>query len=451
MRQLISAMLITVFAFGQLMAQSQATITVKGSKKEQGVFQKEGEYGFKRIDPNDKGEFVLTIDKFGNGRNYIYVDNNQQYNNVYITPGASVVLTETAGKTLFSGDNKEINEFINSNKYVGYTQGSAVKNYSAEWKAERKAEIKRLNDNLQKSNLDASFKNYQSLYWQFQSYKSLIDGPSDAIMFGRKGIEVPGDYYTFLKDVKFDNEMIKDLPSWWLIMKSAFERMEKEGYLPVSKDNYIQIYAEQIPNAKLRSEFIIAMLSHTLDMGYNDDFMNYIGQVNKYILPENQAQLNQIKEKYNAIAERFASLKRGTPAPEISGVDINGNPYKLSDLKGNVVVVDFWFSGCVPCKAEMPVMEKMAGQMKDQKIKFISVSLDSGPQLTEAWKGLVKDKGDETLNLNLPLGYKSPEAKNYLIKGVPRIIVIDKEGKVVDANAKRPSDPKLRALLDSLL
>lgn len=451
MKQIIALVMVIVFSFGQLFAQSKATITVKGSTKEQGVFQKEGEFGFKRVEPDSKGDFVLTIDHFDTGRNYIYVDSYQRYNYIYITPGASVVLTETPEKTLFTGDNKAINEFINANRYVGYTRGSQVKNYSTEWKTERAQELQQLNDNLQKANLDPEFKAYQPYYWLFQSYKAFIEGPSNAVMFGRTGVELPADYYSFLKGVAFDNEIITSVPHWWSIMKQAFERMEKEGYLPVSKDNYIQIYAEQIPNLKLRSKFILAMLSHTLDMGYNDDFLSYIGQVNKYVLPEDQAQLTEIKAKFDDIAVKFASLKRGTPAPEISGVDINGKPYKLSDLKGNVVVVDFWFSGCVPCKAEMPVMEKLAEEMKDQKIKFISVSLDSGPQLTEAWKGLVKDKGDETLNLNLPLGYKSPEAKNYLIRGVPRIIVIDKEGKLVDSNAKRPSDPKLKALLDSLL
>lgn len=450
MKQLISSLLITVFTCGALMAQ-QATITVKGSAKEQGVFQKEGEYGFKRIEPNSKGEFVLTVDRFDQGRNFIYVGKDQRYNNIYVSPGANVVLTETPDGTVFSGDNKDINEFINANKYVGYTPGSDVKNYSAEWKAERDAELKALNEKLQNTDLDSSFKAYQPYYWLFQSYKALIDGPANAVMFGRTGIELPDDYYSFLKNVTFDSEQITAVPSWWLVMKSAFERMEKEGYLPVAKDNYIRIYADQISNSKLRSEFIIAMLSHTLDMGYSDDFLNYIEQVQSYILPEQQSQLNELKAKYAVMAEKFAPLKRGSAAPQIVGVDINGKEYKLSDLSGNVVVVDFWFSGCVPCKAEMPVMEKMAENMKDQKIKFISVSLDSGKQLTEAWKSIVKDKGDETLNLNLPLGYKSPEAKNYMIKGVPRIIVIDQAGNIVDANAKRPSDPKLKALLDSLL
>ncbi|MGL5787150.1 MAG: TlpA family protein disulfide reductase [Bacteroidales bacterium] len=451
MKRLINVIVFTSLIAGTALAQSSATITVKGSKKETGTFQSEGAYGFQRIDPNEKGEFVLKVDDFSKGHGFIYVSANQNYNFVYLTPGASVVLIETPESIAFEGDNKRINEFINKNRYVGYTSGSDTKNYSLEWLSERDKELDSLNDRLVKAGFPEDFNQYQTYYWLFESYKNKIEGPANASMFGREQVVLPPNYFSFLKDMKFDNIVITKIPKWWLTMKQAFEQMEKEGYIPVSKENYIGVYAQQIPDKQLRSKFIIAMLSHTLDMGYNDDYMNYIAQVNAYVLPEDQADLQMLKDKYAKIQQNFASLKRGSKAPQIEGVDMNGKEYKLSDFAGNVVVVDFWFSGCVPCKAEMPVMEKMAENMKDQKIKFISVSLDSGKQLTEAWKNIVKDKGDETLNLNLPLGYKSDEAKNYIIRGVPRIIVIDQNGNLVDANAKRPSDPKLKALLDSLL
>ena len=51
----------------------------------------------------------------------------------------------------------------------------------------------------------------------------------------------------------------------------------------------------------------------------------------------------------------------------------------------------------------------------------------------------------------MPGGFKSDLVKKYLIRGVPRIVIVDKEGKIVDANAKRPSDPKLRMQLEQLV
>ncbi|MGL5773136.1 MAG: TlpA family protein disulfide reductase, partial [Bacteroidales bacterium] len=99
----------------------------------------------------------------------------------------------------------------------------------------------------------------------------------------------------------------------------------------------------------------------------------------------------------------------------------------------------------------MPHLEKIARDMEDKNIQFISLSLDTGEGLIQAWKDFIAKKGDETLNLNLPGGFRSPVVKEYLIKGVPRILIVDKEGRIVDAYAKRPSDPKLKKQLEELL
>ena len=64
---------------------------------------------------------------------------------------------------------------------------------------------------------------------------------------------------------------------------------------------------------------------------------------------------------------------------------------------------------------------------------------------------MVKNKKGAELQLNVPGGFKSDLVKKYLIRGVPRIVIVDKEGKIVDANAKRPSDPKLKVRLKQLV
>ncbi|HAC23205.1 MAG TPA: TlpA family protein disulfide reductase, partial [Porphyromonadaceae bacterium] len=74
-----------------------------------------------------------------------------------------------------------------------------------------------------------------------------------------------------------------------------------------------------------------------------------------------------------------------------------------------------------------------------------------GDVLMDGWRKFIATKGNETLNVNLPGGFTSQECKNYLVRGVPRIVIVDKEGKIVDAYAKRPSDPKLKKQLVELL
>ena len=138
-------------------------------------------------------------------------------------------------------------------------------------------------------------------------------------------------------------------------------------------------------------------------------------------------------------------------APAFEARDKNGKIYHSADWKGKVVVLDFWFTGCIPCRAEMPYMDRIAEEMKDDPIRFVSLSLDSGDELTALWKTMVKDQNGPVLPLNVEGGFKSNLAKSYLIRAVPRIVIVDKEGRIVDACAKRPSDPKLKMQLKKLI
>ena len=99
----------------------------------------------------------------------------------------------------------------------------------------------------------------------------------------------------------------------------------------------------------------------------------------------------------------------------------------------------------------MPYMEQLARELKGKDIQFFCLSLDSGTALMKAWESLVREKQGEILHLNIPDGFKSALAAHYGIRSVPRIVIVDQQGRIVDAFARRPSDPKLRRQLLELL
>ena len=64
----------------------------------------------------------------------------------------------------------------------------------------------------------------------------------------------------------------------------------------------------------------------------------------------------------------------GKPAPDFTLKDINGKDVKLADLKGNVLVFDFWATWCPPCVAAMPGLNELAEEMKDQGVKVVAIT-----------------------------------------------------------------------------
>ncbi|MGL5730279.1 MAG: TlpA family protein disulfide reductase [Bacteroidales bacterium] len=433
-----------------LSSQTIARIIKRGGVEETATFAKEGESGYKKIERNANKEFVFDIEKDKLGH-YTYVTPQGRYYTIYINAGANVILENSGDSILFKGDNIAENQYVNTYKYLGYGKNEP-KQFSSDWIKSRDAEVKGLNERLDATDFSDDFKRLQKAMYKYTDMRLRLEGPVNAVAFRNETPDLAPEYYSFLKNLTFEEDEIVMVPKWWMAMEMAFEQMERDGVIPVSTKEYLDLYAQRIKNENVRSAFLLQILNNTLHKGFSNDYATYLAISEKYIKTDSdKAVLSDIKEKYAKLTEQNKPVSRGTIAPDFVANDVNGKEYRLSDYKGKVVLVDFWFTGCSPCKAEMPHLEKIARDMEDKDIQFISLSLDTGEGLIQAWKDFIAKKGDETLNLNLPGGFRSPIVKEYLIKGVPRILIVDKEGRIVDAYAKRPSDPKPKKQLEELL
>ncbi len=139
----------------------------------------------------------------------------------------------------------------------------------------------------------------------------------------------------------------------------------------------------------------------------------------------------------------------GSPAAGFTLKDINGNTVSLSDFKGKVVYLDVWASWCRPCLEEIPSAKELHEQFKgDSSIAFVNISVDRD---SVRWRTKVTEKQMTGIQLLSLGGVQSDIMKNYEITGIPRFIIIDKEGIIVDYNAKRPSEKALAKSLAKLL
>lgn len=450
MNRYVAASLLILSCGGSLVGQNVAKIIKKGGSEPQAMFKKDGESKFIRVEPNANKEYVLDIDKSKLGF-YIYADKDSRYHSLYVGEGDVVVINETPNGFVFEGDNAAENQFMKENHYIGYAENEPAI-FSADWMVARDNEVARLIAAAQAAPLSEEFKQKQKALVEFSDLYQRMEGPVNARIFRGETPVLAPNYYDILKEMKFDDPNIVFVPKWWQTMQTAFEQMERDGMIEVSPTNYFSIYANRIQSSDVRSAFLLELLNNTLDKGYSDDFPLYVAQSEKHITkPEEKKRLQELNERYAKLRDLNVSVQRGVQAPELNMVDLQGKSYKLSDYKGKVVLIDFWFMGCAPCKAEMPYLAQMAKDMSDKDIVFISLSLDSGDALMEGWRKFIATKGNETLNVNLPGGFTSQECKNYLVRGVPRIVIVDKDGKIVDAYAKRPSDPKLKKQLEQLL
>jgi peroxiredoxin len=118
--------------------------------------------------------------------------------------------------------------------------------------------------------------------------------------------------------------------------------------------------------------------------------------------------------------------EKGSPAPDFSLVDTSGNTVSLSQMKGKVIVVNFFTIWCQPCRHEMPDLNAIYKENKDKGLSMVGICLNADPNQL---KVLVKQ-----LNLDYPVLLGTDQvSKDYgEIVGVPTTFIIDKQGKIVD-------------------
>lgn len=152
-----------------------------------------------------------------------------------------------------------------------------------------------------------------------------------------------------------------------------------------------------------------------------------------------------LDEKYlGEFKMRKASIA-GTPFPDnVNLYDLKGNKVDFSKYRGKYVYVDMWASWCIPCLKEIPHLKALEKELQNKDVTFLSISIDNKE---DAWKKKVTAlglEGELLINKDNKLG----ESLN--VSGIPFFLIYDKEGKLYMYNAYRPSDVRLKPLLEGL-
>ncbi|UKJ06964.1 TlpA family protein disulfide reductase [Solitalea lacus] len=296
-----------------------------------------------------------------------------------------------------------------------------------------------------KQKVTPGFYNYQSVALAYQKLGQYIMLPYYYHLgFGKKLSEIiPADFWALDSQVKMDEQLLSN-NTYKGFMRGNYpiymrwRELFKQGKLDssFSREQNKQLeyrLIEKYYTGKIRSMALTSAIKGAIEVA--KDIATVKPLMDEYLAKYAGAEeAKEIKKTY----ETRINLSAGKVPPFFTLKDLAGKDVTLKDFAGKVVYMDFWASWCTPCRFEMKNgSPKLHEKFKDNKdVVFLYISIDSK---TEPWKKAIADDKIEGIHLLSLGGNNSPVAKAFGISGVPRYIIIGKDGKIFDNDAPRPS------------
>lgn len=131
------------------------------------------------------------------------------------------------------------------------------------------------------------------------------------------------------------------------------------------------------------------------------------------------------------LADKIARLKAvniGAQAPDFTLPTVDGGEFRLSDLRGKIVLLDFWASWCGPCRGELPNVKKIYEKHHADGLEVVGISLDKD---RDKWLKAIEEEELPWIQVSSLQAFDCAVAKQYSIQAIPRLFIIDREGKII--------------------
>ena len=390
---------------------------------------------------NELGAFASKIDLTKAGR--IRFKHGDEIGYLYAHPGDEISFsldTDLFDETLvFQGDAADVNNYLASmtllnDSLLSYQDLMILEedDFIRTQDSINNLKISYLKDLLDKEFVEETKEN---LYWDTYTERLDYEGSHEYyLQIPMEDFNVSDGFYSFITELNINDSSKLENKSFKRYVRGLVRYVSSEIRQSDNSISYYKGYSQAVDSVvslkPLKTELILDVVIQSYAY-MPEDFRTELIEKWKSWSPDSES-----LSKMDELITSWSKLAKGQPAPNFAYESIEGETLTMDNFKGSVVYIDVWATWCGPCIGEHPAMEKLQEQFKGQNVIFLAVSIDS---TKEPWEKMVEAKKLGGVHVFAPGAWDSQIIEDYMIQGIPRFILIDQEGNIVDATAQRPS------------
>ena len=396
--------------------------------------------------PLTDGKATVQLD--GLDALYANVYYGEKTKNVYLQKGDDVTISFDANDFYntfaVKGGNEKAIDYLNKIQLTGLSNEVYIQPWS-EFKAtvdKKIASMKRLLKARKFAADDKFLKMEEGRITYFYANAFLMYPVSHTYLTQDTTLVLGKDYYDTLRQYVKEDDDLADNDEYRNYMIETAHVFDEAG------KNIRQLYPKVLAEMSYigentKSDKVRESLIHFLAFTYveGNGVENITDLQNLYYTYVTSPRLNEIFKKACAKWDKAAV---GRPSPMFKGVDVNGKEMTLRDFRGKYIYIDMWATWCGPCQKELPFLKKLEEKFKGRNIVFVGLSID---QDKAKWAARVKSGALSGTQLHIGKGSKFQS--DYRISGIPRFILLDPNGRIVNPDMTRPSSEDTEKILNS--